>query len=145
MKIRKCDISDIERIYEVEKACFDDPLKKETVAKMMDNGAYFYAAEDKEIKAFISFEKVMDEGQIVSVACDPLFRRQGLCTLLLNHAAQEAAKEGISFFTLEVRANNEAAIRLYEKCGFKPIGRRKNYYQNPSCDAVLMDMHMGVN
>ena len=45
-----------------------------------------------------------------------------------------------SFITLEVRESNNAAIRLYEKLGYKEVGRRKNFYSDPTENAILMTM-----
>ncbi len=140
MTVQRCDEKDIEAICETERAAFAEPLKGETIRKMMENGAYFYACENAE--AFVCFEKVCDEGQIVSVACRPERRRQGLCTEIFETIKKNAGILGISFFTLEVRADNEAARALYKKCGFKETGVRKGYYQNPKCDAILMDLCM---
>ena len=50
----------------------------------------------------------------------------------------EADRRSLSFVTLEVREHNEAAIKLYEKWGFRPVGKRKNYYERPAEDAILM-------
>ncbi|HOJ47327.1 MAG TPA: GNAT family N-acetyltransferase, partial [Bacillota bacterium] len=66
------------------------------------------------------------------------FRRQGFGTLLLDRLIQEGIKKGARFFTLEVSSENQAAIRLYERFGFRETGRRKNYYKNS--DAVLMTL-----
>ena len=49
-------------------------------------------------------------------------------------------REHLALLTLEVRASNAPAIALYEKYGFVPVGRRKNYYDAPREDAVLMTL-----
>ena len=51
---------------------------------------------------------------------------------------EETKKEGIEAFTLEVRATNMPAIKLYEKLGFTKAGIRKNFYENPKEDAIIM-------
>ena len=46
--------------------------------------------------------------------------------------------ENADFITLEVRKSNASAIKLYEKCGFCAVGERKNFYEKPCEDAILM-------
>ena len=50
----------------------------------------------------------------------------------------ETSKVGVEAFTLEVRVSNAPAIRLYEKLGFENKGIRKNFYENPIEDAMIM-------
>ena len=144
MIVRRCTSCDIESVHKIEEKSFSDPLKKETMAKDLERESYFcYALFEEEIISFISFEKVFDEGQIISVATDPDFKGKGYAKKLFNEVLNSAKEKGISFFTLEVRSNNENAIALYKSLGFKEVGVRKNYYQNPTCDARLMDLQIG--
>ena len=69
---------------------------------------------------------------------DEKHRKAGVGTLLVKRLLSLARKKGLSFVTLEVRASNEKAISLYEKCGFKPEGRRKSFYTDPKEDAIIM-------
>lgn len=143
MIVRRCTIEDIEEVYKIEKESFTDPMKKETMAKDMGRESYFcYGFFDTELKAFVSFEKVFDEGQIISVATDRACRRQGIAKKLFNEVISLAKKDGVELFTLEVRSDNHSAIALYKGLGFEEVGRRKNYYQNPTSDAILMDLHL---
>ena len=66
------------------------------------------------------------------------YRRRGIARSLIYTLICRAAEKGLSFLTLEVRAGNDEAIALYEKCGFQTVGRRKNYYEKPTEDAILM-------
>ena len=144
MIIRRCNKEDIDFVYEIEKESFSDPLKKETMQRDLERESYFcYGIFDDELVAFVSFEKVFDEGQIISVATKESYRKKGYAKRLFEYALKCAREEGISFFTLEVRSNNSPAIALYKSLGFLEVGRRKNYYQNPACDALLMDLHIG--
>lgn len=144
MIFRRCDVSDIEAIYKIEEEAFSDPLKKETFLKDLERESFYcYGAFTDELVAFISYEKVFDEGQIISVATSKNHRRKGYAKKLFETVTLNGKKDGIEFFTLEVRSDNEAAIGLYELLGFKMVGVRKNYYQSPVCDAVLMDLYIG--
>lgn len=141
MIVKRCIAEDIEQIYNIEEKSFSDPLKKETILKDLGRESYYcYGLYDGDLKAFISFEKVFDEAQIISVATNPSYRRMGYAKALFEKVCEMVKAEGICLFTLEVRKNNTAAITLYERLGFKKVGERKNYYSNPVCDAILMDM-----
>lgn len=75
-----------------------------------------------------------DEREILNLAVDPAKRHTGVARGLIAEAL--ASAKGVWF--LEVRASNTAAIRLYESAGFKPAGRRPNYYYNPQEDGIVM-------
>ncbi len=138
MNVVKCGIDDLDEICDVEKLSFSSPLSKNTLEGMLKNPSYrFYAVRGEKLAAFICFECVCGEGQIVSVAVHPSFRGRGLADALLNRIKED---DDISLYTLEVRADNAPALSLYEKHGFKAVGSRKGYYKNPVCDAVLMDL-----
>lgn len=137
MNIIKCRTEDLDEICEVETLSFTCPLSRKTLEDMLKNPtACFYAVKEDKIKAFICFERVLDEGQIISVAVHPDSRRKGFASALLERIKED----DISLFTLEVRSDNTPALSLYEKHGFSAVGRRKNYYKDPLCDAILMDL-----
>ena len=69
----------------------------------------------------------------VAVTCAP-----GLIGALLDALCARAAALDLAFLTLEVRASNAPAIALYRKHGFQTVGQRRNYYQKPDEDALLM-------
>ena len=82
--------------------------------------------------------QVMEEGDITNVAVHPKYRKQGIGNALVNALLREALLLGISEITLEVRVSNLTAIHLYEKNGFVSEGTRKNYYEKPREDALIM-------
>ena len=79
---------------------------------------------------------------INNVAVREAFRRRGIGSILLTQIVEEARKNGCIMAFLEVRAGNEAAQALYEKCGFRRIGRRNNYYSSPVEDALVMSLKL---
>ena len=87
---------------------------------------------------YANFLHVLDEGDIGNVAVAPEFRRQGVADALLEALCARAAALDLAFLTLEVRASNAPAIALYRKHGFQAVGQRRNYYQKPDEDALLM-------
>ena len=75
---------------------------------------------------------------INNLALRPQFRAQGIGTALLRHALAEARGLGARRATLEVRASNDAARRLYGRLGFYVAGTRRNYYTSPVEDALIL-------
>ena len=63
---------------------------------------------------------------------------QGVATAMLTELMTQGGRRGIESFTLEVRQGNLRAIHVYEKLGFSSAGIRKNFYQDPAEDAVIM-------
>jgi ribosomal-protein-alanine N-acetyltransferase len=81
---------------------------------------------------------VLDEGTVTNLAVRPEYRRSGIATELLEVFRRFGEGTGLAFLTLEVRASNAGAIALYEKLGYAQAGLRRNYYEHPREDAVIM-------
>lgn len=78
------------------------------------------------------------EAEVLNIAVAPEHRRRGCATALVAEALREFQASGARKVLLEVRESNDSAISLYEKCGFRPCGRRPAYYQNPSEGGICM-------
>ena len=131
----------LEKIEEIEKACFSMPWTIEQLrSQMKDSQHEFIAALDDEgrVLGYVGMMYILDEGYISNVAVAPEARRQGIGRDLIKELMARAAALDLAFVTLEVRCSNAAAIALYEKQGFVPVGKRKNYYDFPREDAILM-------
>lgn len=131
----------LEKIEEIEKACFSMPWTIEQLkSQLKDSQHEFIASLDDEgrVLGYVGMMYVLDEGYISNVAVDPEARRQGIGRDLIKELMARAAALDLAFVTLEVRCSNAAAIALYEKQGFLPVGKRKNYYDFPREDAILM-------
>ena len=94
--------------------------------------------QGNEVAGFIVARLIAGELHVNNVAVRPEFRRQQIGFSLLDKTLAIAQKYGARVAHLEVRAGNEAAQRLYVRCGFRATGRRRNYYRAPVEDAVLM-------
>lgn len=129
----------LDGVQAIERSCFSLPWTREQLAhQMTDEHNLFLCAEDETgLLGYIGLMTVLDEGYISNVAVAPNARRRGIADALLDALAART-KEALSFLTLEVRASNAPAIALYEKHGFSVVGRRKNYYEQPREDALLM-------
>ena len=100
------------------------------------------AFHQHEIAGFIVARLIADELHVNNVAVRPEFRGQNLGSWLLRAALEQARQRGATIARLEVRAGNQAAQRLYRRCGFEVDGRRKKYYRGPSEDALLMSFSL---
>ena len=86
---------------------------------------------------------LLDEGYITNVAVRPDCRRRGVAGKLLDVFERFAEGNHLAFLSLEVRASNYAAIALYGQHGYRGVGRRRNYYEHPKEDAVIMTREFG--
>lgn len=131
----------LDEIAALGRVCFPDPWSRNMLAEELDNAlAAFLVALDAKggIVGYAGLQVVLDEGYILNIAVTPERRRQGIAGKLLQVFLDFAQGNRLSFLTLEVRASNEAAIALYESRGFRETGRRRNYYEHPREDALIM-------
>jgi len=129
------------QLTEIEAKCFSVPWTEAMLRAQMDPQRHvFLAAASPEgtVAGYVGLMYVLDEGYISNVAVAPAYRRQGIARALIKALMHRAEEKALAFLTLEVRAGNDAAIALYDSCGFVPVGRRKNYYEKPTEDAILM-------
>lgn len=131
-------------LYKTDLECFSTPWSKQSFLNEANNpsACYIVAQSGEEIAGYIGFLKVLDEGQITNVAVRKNYRRKKIASTLLEKAIELAMQNNLITLNLEVRQTNNAAINLYIKYGFLEIGRRKNYYKNPTEDAILMEMNL---
>lgn len=130
----------------LEKVCFPaDPWSESVYRAALDNPAVaILLAEGKDgaLLGYAVLSTVLDEGNLDNIAVAPEARRNGIADALLS-ALTAFGREHLTCLMLEVRASNAPAIALYEKHGFAAVGRRKNYYDAPREDAVLMTLTFG--
>ena len=134
------DRSHIPAIAALERECFSRPWSEAALSEELYNDtACFLVAEgeDGTVLGYAGLHVILDEGYIDNVAVDPQYRRQGVADALLDVFCRFGA-EKLAFLTLEVRESNTPAITLYEKHGFYQVGRRKDYYDDPKEDALLL-------
>ena len=143
--IRDARESDLPQLLSLEQACFSVPWTEQMLRSQLAPGqGIFLAAEaDGELAGYAGAQYVMDEGYISNVAVAPSRRRCGVADALLDALEARAAALGLAFLTLEVREGNAPARALYAKHGYRDVGRRKNYYEKPREDAILMTKERG--
>lgn len=133
---------DLEGVLSVEAESFTNPWTREMYAWELQNRSvchiYVARTSECEVAGFCAFWLVFDEIHINNVAMRPRYRGQGIGTALMRHVLAEGARLGARRATLEVRASNEGARRLYERLGFYIAATRRNYYTNPVEDALIL-------
>ncbi len=140
MKIEKATPLHIDRIAELDAICFRDAWSHELIGRHLSE--FIVAVEDDAVTGYAMLSTVLDEGELDRIAVDFPFRRMGVGELLLDAVIADCKSAGVVLLTLEVRASNLAAIALYKKAGFCEAGRRKNYYEKPREDAIIMALVM---
>lgn len=144
MEIRKTTPKDAPILAEMEKEIFPDPWSEKDIRSLVSTeGAMCYTAvSDEEISAYILGRIIAPEGEIYRIATKEEYRRRGIGARLIERLMREEEKEGLETLFLEVRESNLPALSLYNSLGFEVIGKRKNYYKNPSEDAILMLLNL---
>lgn len=134
--------ADIDAIVSLEADSFTNPWSRETLVWELRNSdvtqVHLLRDDQEQILAFSVCWLVFDELHINTLAVAPAARRRGLATGLLRHVMAEAATNGGTKATLEVRASNAAALALYERLGFYVAARRPRYYTRPEEDALIL-------
>ena len=142
--IREMYAADLSKVLEIEHMCFTTPWDirsfeyeldyKDTILKV--------AVLNNQIIGYVCVRTILDVTHILNLAVLPEFRRRGIGSMLLRDALNELKrlKPDINLITLEVRESNTAAIKLYEKFGFKVMGKRISYYDKPHENAIIMGL-----
>lgn len=139
-KLVPMDRSHLAGVAELERMCFTTPWNEKMLEEELYNDtASFIVAEgeDGSVLGYAGLHVILDEGYIDNVAVRPSCRRQGIADRLLDVFCR-FGQAHLAFLTLEVRPSNTAAVALYEKNGFREAGRRKDYYEEPREDALLL-------
>lgn len=145
INIRQAKLYDVPAMARIERGSFDEPWSADEITKDVTAGGSVYVAVAEcggEKAGYGEIRMVAGEAQIYNIAVDSGFRREGIGEALLRHMISKAEESGCGLVTLEVRDGNEAALSLYDKLGFREVGRRKGYYSKGREDAVLMDLDL---
>ena len=143
LTIRTASIADSGIIAGLHAKCFAQAWDERAVRSLLENNNVFALLADNasQSQSFILVQAVSDQSEILSFGTRPGARRSGCARALLRAAAQEAAGRGAREMYLEVAADNEAALALYESHGFVRCGARPRYYEKhdaPPVDAVTL-------
>jgi ribosomal-protein-alanine N-acetyltransferase len=131
---------DLPQVCEIECSIFSKPWSEADFSKSIadPNNIYLVVEEQDNIVAYCGLWGVVGEGQINNVAVIKICRGRGIARAMLTTMLEIGRKQGLEAFTLEVRVSNLSAIALYHNVGFQDSGLRKNFYEAPMEDAVIM-------
>lgn len=138
--VRKMQPEDLLQVCEIEKDNFSLPWSEKSFLESMERNdtLFLVALNGEEVAGYLGCYCVAGEGEITNVAVKSSYRRQGIGGKLLETLYEEAKALHTREFFLEVRESNEAAIGLYSRQGFVKEGVRKNFYEQPVENAVIM-------
>ncbi len=132
-------ISDAAHLAAVHATAFAAPWTKEEFADLLRQPGVFSIVEPDGL---ILIRLVLDEAEILTLAVRPEARGAGLGGRLLGRGVALAAQGGAARLFLEVAESNTAARALYDRAGFKPIGRRRGYYDGGRTDALVLGLDL---
>ena len=140
-RMREEDLADVARL---EKEIFSDPLSENAIRDSMEQSQMLLlsALEDCVLVGYLIVYYVLEDGEIARIAVESDFRRNGVASRLLKELAFICADNGVNKLLLDVRESNESAKAFYKKKGFVLDGVRKNYYTNPTENAILMSLEL---
>ena len=135
-----CNPEDIERLNELETACFTEQFRwtKEDLIESLKTGDVWLLRTDEKIVGYILVELRRKRGHVISVGVDPTCQRKGYGKALMDEAKAFYTKFGVKDMRLEVHQDNPAQM-LYFKLGYRVTNVRKDYYADGS-SAVIMSL-----
>ncbi len=138
--ILKLTKEQVPAVARIEAELFSAPWSEKAFADTlgMEHVLFYTASVDSRVAGYCGIYLAADEGEITNVAVAPEYRGRKIAQILLQTVMARAHQKGAQRIFLEVRSRNDPAIGLYQKQGFRTIGTRKNYYQYPQDDALVM-------
>jgi [ribosomal protein S18]-alanine N-acetyltransferase len=139
-RIRPASLADVAALAELERACFSDPWTAAGIRETIqyETARTFVAQDSGRIVGYVIARISGQEGEILDLAVLPERRRRGVGQALLSAVWNALQRDGVKELYLEVRESNVAAIELYRRQGFRPVGLRPRYYRNPPEDALVL-------
>lgn len=140
-RIRPARRGDLDAVACIERERFSHPWSRDYFRAELDNGvAHLLVIESgrpAQVAGYLLFWRLGAELELHKIAVSAACGRRGLGARLLRRFLECGREWGCERAVLEVRAANEAAVRLYEKHGFRLAGRRREYYRQPVEDALV--------
>jgi ribosomal-protein-alanine N-acetyltransferase len=139
LEIRRLAYADLPQVIAIERRAFPTPwsLAMFVLELSKPSGICLAALLEDRLVGYLVCSRYDAIWHLMNVAVDDRLRRRGIATTLMEHLF-ELADEPSEQYTLEVRTSNEAAIRLYERFGFRAAGHRRGYYHDNREDALIM-------
>lgn len=140
MIVRNMCEADIDEVAAIEQSIFSMPWSTASFRESLslEHTIYLTAEIDGKIAGYCGMYKLFHEGEIVNVAVKPEYRKCGVGQEMLRELMRLGIEKDVDTFLLEVRESNQPARCLYEKLGFTQMGVRKNFYEKPVENAIVM-------
>lgn len=140
--IRPMAPTDVNAVAALEASAFSTPWSADTFLRLLDRpGAELHVMEEGgSLVGYGVLWCILDQGELANIAIAPEARGRGLGGRLLAHFVAVARRRGVRRLFLEVRQSNAVALRLYSSRGFEEIGRRRDYYERPKEDALVLEL-----
>lgn len=140
LQIHDMKKENLEQVAAIERNSFSMPWSLKSFEETLDNPNAFYivAEENGQVAGYCGAYLVLDEADVNQVAVLSSCRNRGIGKKIMKALLQRLEEAGAAAVTLEVRQSNKAAIALYESLGFVTEGIRKNFYEKPVEDALIM-------
>ncbi|MDO5734617.1 MAG: ribosomal protein S18-alanine N-acetyltransferase [Eubacteriales bacterium] len=142
-EIRRATIADAEEIAALEKASFTVPWSIRSIRYELSENPLahlFIITENQAVLGYAGYHRIIDECEITNICVLASERQRGLGEALLRQLLLDARERGLIRASLEVRPSNLAALALYAKFGFRPIGLRHKYYPDNQEDALILGL-----
>ena len=136
--IRPGRVEDAPALRKLERENFTDPWSEEGLATSLASPLYYIRVAEQagEIFGYLIASRVLDEGELIRIAVSPDKRVRGVGKAMTRAMMEE--NPATKTWRLDVRVSNYGAIKLYESLGFKAVIRRRNYYEKPAEDGIMM-------
>lgn len=134
---------DIPEVVKLEKMCFSQPWSEKAFLDAFDGGNSYFAVAKTEDNLTVGYGGMYfasGEGYVYNIAVKKEYRGQKIGQMLVQKLIDYSVSKNLEFLSLEVRESNTAAINLYNKMGFKTLGKRKGFYSDPKEDAFIMTL-----
>jgi ribosomal-protein-alanine N-acetyltransferase len=146
LHIRSMQLDDLSQVLAIDSQSFTLPWPESAYRyELLENPSSFLMVAEIEqsevgrlIVGVVVVWMILDEAHIATIAVHPEFRGQGIASRLMVSMMREAIQLEARLATLEVREQNTAAQRLYQRFGFNIVGRRPRYYKDNLDDALIM-------
>lgn len=139
--IRRMQPNDVATVFALEQQANPHPWSLTLIEQSLAAHHAYVLEHQQRVIGYAFVQRIIDEAHLLDIAIDPQWRQRGLARHLMTFLLDVFARD-VSFWLLEVRVSNAAAIALYNALGFNEMGIRRNYYQGPEGreDALLMGL-----
>lgn len=147
MCVRQLLVGDVNAVAAIEAGIFSPWNREQIIAELKrETGLSLVAvAQNKKVLAWCCGFQTGVDAELLKITVSPSMQRLGIAKALLQELCTVFEKQGREQIFLEVRSQNHPALCLYKKHGFYETGSRKNYYKDPSDDAVLLVCRLNDN